>query len=84
LRIGPPDRNAMAYGSGVGLVPAARAALTSARAAVPRSAAACDGVRVGGALGAELDDDAADDELLEVERGGASFARFEEPEVAAP
>lgn len=47
LRSGPHSFTALAYGSGFGLPPAARVALTSAREAALRSACACDGVWLG-------------------------------------
>jgi hypothetical protein len=57
-------------------VPAARAALTSARDAAPRSAAACDGVWLAGGLDEAVVDALDDDVPPDTEVDGVPPERF--------
>ena len=79
-----PSHLSVAYGSGFGFVPAARAALTSARDAALRSACASDFDWLGSELGAELADALELDEVLAVARDGVSPERLVDPPGLLP
>lgn len=85
LRSGPRSVTALAYGLGLGLPPAARVALTSAREAALRSACACDAVWLGAedVAAVPADELEEDDDVVAVERD-TSPERLVEPPAELP